>query len=121
MRSKRILWLFLLIILFLISACKDQNDKSENKGDYTGVSELIAGRNKARYEIKENPPVQKIKPEPPLKQDSVSPSKEEELSSIILYEQDVKIVGSESGRTLANGVAYINKKGQIVRIKIVKE
>jgi hypothetical protein len=121
MRSKKILWLFLLIILFLISACKDQNDKSENKGDYSGVSELISGRNKARYEIRDNPPVQKKRSGTSLKQNNVQTSREDELASIILYEQDVKIVGSESGRTLANGVAYINKKGQIVRIKIVKE
>ncbi len=121
MRSKRIVWLFLLIILFLISACKDQNNKSENKGDYTGVSELIAGRNKARYEIKDNPPVRKTKPVASSKPNSPATSKKDDLASIILYEQDVKIVGSESGRTLANGVAYINKKGQIVRIKIVKE
>jgi hypothetical protein len=51
---------------------------------------------------------------------SESNSRQEKLSSITLYEEKIKILGSKSGRTLANGVAYINKKGEIVKIKILK-
>ncbi len=107
----------------MVSGC--QEDKGT--GDYSTVSELIADRNKSRYAKKTGvPPKPTVRPKKettdqtkPLA--SISDTKKEELSSIILYEETVRIVGEDSGRTLANGVAYINKQGQIVRIKIVKE
>jgi len=104
---------------FVITACQDEKGSS----DWSGVSELIGDRNKARFDNKENQPqktVRRTKVSANSKTIS-STKKSEELSSIILYEEDVKIVGSDSQRTLAKGVAYINKKGQIVRIKILKE
>lgn len=124
MKSKIVLSLF-LCMFFLISAC--QGDKNEEtSGDYSGVSELIAGRNRARYEVAENDKSGKqsrtrksVSKSQVAKKDSSSKSKD--LTSIILYEQKVKIVGTESNRVLAKGVAYLNKKGQIVRITILKE
>ncbi|MFH2060801.1 MAG: hypothetical protein ABIJ59_18150 [Pseudomonadota bacterium] len=116
MKSGRILFLLLLSLFFLISACQDDG----KKGDYSGVSELISGRNKARYDVAEKPPAKKKSPNKPTIEETRA-SKTDELASAILYEQEVKIVGSNSGQTLADGVAYINKKGQIVRIKILKE
>ena len=106
---------------FLISGCQD--DKGKN--DYSGVSDLISERNSARYEIAEKAP-QKSENSKNIekKVEELSPDSDahqKELMSIILYEQKVKIVGNDSGRTLANGIAYVNKKGQIVRIKIIKE
>lgn len=109
-------------MFFLISGCGDGKDKN----DYSGVSKLIAERNEARYENKKNR-VQKIdsKPKTTTRTTSTSTQKKEsqkeELQSIILYEEKVEIVGSKSQRTLAKGVAYINKKGQIVKLKILKE
>ncbi|MCP3875904.1 MAG: hypothetical protein GY699_22470 [Desulfobacteraceae bacterium] len=122
MRSGKSFIYVLLSLFFLISACQDE----KGKGDYSGVSELIAGRNKARYDVAENTPKKSdsskkriVKKTPITK--SNSNSNKEELTSIILYEEDVEIVGSQSQRILAKGVAYVNKKGQIVRIKILKE
>lgn len=108
--------------LFLISGCQD--DKGKN--DYSGVSDLIAERNSARYELAEKTPPKsenskKNIEKKPEESNPDSDENQKELTSIILYEQKVKIVGSDSGRTLANGIAYVNKKGQIVRIKIIKE
>ena len=117
MKSKRVLFLCVLGLVFLISACGEENGVD----DFSGVSDLIADRNKARYEVKENPPAKKNSPRSPSPQAKSSTSKEDELSYVILYEQDVDIIGSDSGRTLAKGVAYVNKKGQIVRIKLLKE
>ncbi len=112
----------LFCLFFLLSACQDDKEKN----DYSGVGELISDRNKARYEMAKNSSrksssskkitANKTKP---LKFESKS--KKEEISSIVLYEEDIEVVGSKSGRTLAKGVAYINKKGQIVKIKILKE
>ncbi len=109
----------LILFSFVITACQDE----KGAGDWSGVSDLIGSRNKARHEANENPPKKTARPRKVSAKSNTAPNikKNEELSSIILYEEDVKIVGSDSQRTLAKGVAYINKKGQIVRIKILKE
>ncbi len=109
----------LVLFSFMITACQDE----KGAGDWSGVSDLIGSRNKARHEANENQPQKTVRTKK-ISTDSNSSSttnKSQELSSIILYEEEVKIVGSASQRTLAKGVAYINKKGQIVRIKILKE
>lgn len=110
-------------VIFLISACQDENGKE----DYSGVSELISDRNKARYSVAERSSKKEVSSKKQPLDDKAdlpaSPSKptKEDLTSVILYEEDIDIVGSKSGRRLAKGVAYVDKKGQIVRIKILKE
>ncbi len=122
MKLTNCFWIAFLSLFFLISACQDE----KGKNDYSGVSELISERNKARYHAAENSSKKSVST--PKKttsktntSKSVSTPKKEELSTIILYEEVVKIVGSKSGRTLAKAVASINKKGQIVKIRILKE
>ena len=73
---------------------------------------MIAERNQARLENNPSPESSGV---------PRSVRQKADLASDILYEQQVNIVGTESGRALARGVAYINKKGQIVRIKILKD
>jgi hypothetical protein len=120
MKSGRIVLLLVLSVTFLISACQDKSD--EKKGTFSGVSDLIADRNKARYDVAENPPEKRTRTEKVTSsRTKTREEKKEELATAILYEQQIKVVGSDSGRTLASGIAYINKKGQIVRIKITKE
>lgn len=126
MKSRIILPFILLILLFLISSCSDQDgnqNKADEKGDYSTVSNLIADRNRARKDIKKSPPSRKTIPAKSLPEKKISSqeSRTDEMSPVILYEQKIKIVGSESGRTIATGVAHINKKGQIVRITISKK
>ncbi|WP_092236641.1 hypothetical protein [Desulfobacula phenolica] len=112
----------LLILCFEISACR--NEKEEN--NYSNVSDLISERNKARYEMSKTPSEMSRSPKKATSSNTntlknKSDSKKEEFLSIILYEEGVEIVSSESQRTLAKGIAYINKKGQIVKIKLLKE
>ncbi|MCD4721740.1 MAG: hypothetical protein K8S13_18045 [Desulfobacula sp.] len=122
MKSAKFFLVALFGVFFLVSACQDE----KGKGDYSGVSDLIAERNKARYTVAENPPKKSVSSRKKTTNKTntskpISTPKKEELSTIILYEELVEIVGSESGRTLAKAVASINKKGQIVKIKILKE
>ncbi len=122
MKSGNFFLCALLILCFGISACR--NEKEENQ--YSRVSDLISERNKARYEMAEIPSKMSSSPKKvtTTNTDTSKPksnSKKEELLSIILYEEGVEIVSSESQRTLAKGIAYLNKKGQIVRIKLLKE
>ena len=128
MRAKNCFVYLLLGVVFLIfSSCQDENEQN----NFSGVGKLIASRNKARYDAAEKlaPKEQSIDKTNVTKKNttdktnalkSESNSRQEELSSIVLYEEKIKILGSKSGRTLANGVAYINKKGEIVKIKILK-
>lgn len=118
MKFKLIISSVFLLLTVLISGCQED----EKNGSYSGVSDLIADRNRARYDVAENAPEKKPRRTVSKKDaEQTKPVvKKPDLSSAILYEQKVKIVGTDSNKTLANGVAYINKKGQIVRIKIVK-
>ena len=128
MRAKNCFVYLLLGFVFLIfSSCQDENENN----DFSGVGKLIASRNKARYDAAEKlpPKEQSIDKTSVSEQNSTDKtnalksepdSRQEQLSSIVLYEEKIKILGSKSGRTLANGVAYINKKGEIVKIKILK-
>ena len=134
MKSGKITVYLFLCLFLLISACTEEKEKE--KGDYSGVSGLIADRNRARYEAAERPSQRKQVTQKKLTSRQVTPKRDagqsntpvqspetedQEISSIILYEQKINIVGSESGKTLAKGTAYINKQGQIVRIKIQRE
>ena len=128
MRAKNCFVYLLLGFVFLIfSSCQDENENN----DFSGVGKLIASRNKARYDAAEKLPpkeqsIDKINVSEQNTTDRTNAlesepnSRQEQLSSIVLYEEKIKILGSKSGRILANGVAYINKKGEIVKIKILK-
>ena len=105
-------------LCFLTSvSCQD-----EKKDDFSGVGRLISDRNKTRY-AKDNdssPPQSNTEKQQTKNKSIQSESSKDDLFSVTLYEEDVKILGSKSGRVLARGVAYINKKGQIIKIKILK-
>lgn len=122
MRSGKLFCFIGLLLLFLISACRNDDEK---KNDYSGLSNLISDRNKARRETAEKTPVKntgsKSGSENVVASKRESDTQAEEISSIVLYEEKVDIIASKSNRPLAKGVAYINKKGQIVRIKILQE
>ncbi len=100
--------------------------RTRYRTSFSGVSDLIAERNKARYDVAEKPSQKKAVTRKTItgksnKSVSSSNKKKEEISSIVLYEQEIEIVGTDSRRVMAKGVAYVNKKGQIVRIKILRE
>lgn len=121
MKSGRVFGFLLLVFFLLISSCQDDK-ASEKKDAYSGMAELIADRNKARQEIAKNSPSKKSDTQSATtSKRTTAKSKTDEISTTILYEQKINVVGAESGRVLASGVAYINKQGQIVRIKITKE
>jgi hypothetical protein len=126
MRSGKLFYSACVLLFFLASACTEDKEKKE---DFSGVSDLISERNKARHVTVEKFPAQDAGPKsaPKSEEETITIPKQEsgpraeEVSSIVLYEERVDIVVSESRRTLAKAVAYINKQGQIVRIKILKE
>ncbi len=107
------------LVLIVFASCQDEKQAD----DFAGVGRMISSRNKARYAEAEKSTDKKSYTSKRILTDKndVVESKKDRLSSIVLYEERVKILAFESGRTLANGVAYFNKKGEIVKIKISKK
>lgn len=120
-RKPFFLSIFLMVMLFFCAGCSE-----DQKGDYKGVSELITSRNQARSSIKKKPGSTTASEQKetsaaeqhPDQQGVSGRQDEEEISPIILYEEKVIIVSQSSDKKLAEGIAYINKQGQIVRLKI---
>ena len=119
MKAKKLFLYIAVSLCFLIFASCQDEKKDDN---FSGVGRLISDRNKARYEKNSDspPPQSSTEKQKTINKPTESESSKDNLFSVTLYEEDVKILGSKSGRVLARGVAYINKKGQIIKIKILK-
>lgn len=110
---------FLVFFVAVLPSCKNEDD------NYSGVGKLIADRNKMRYRLAEETGNNKDKTgSSNQKTDSVSRdalervTRKKELSTNVLDEKEIVIVDSSSGKPLGQGVAYLNKKGEIVKIKL---
>jgi hypothetical protein len=112
MKSGKVFLIIILSLFFLISACEDAEDTS-----FSGLSQIISDKNKTRYEKAGK--ASELKSQQKAEPVSREKLKEEELLSIHLYEEAVEIVASDSKRKIAKGIAYINKQGKIVKIKII--
>ena len=113
----------IVVILLGVIAVGCDSERDE----YSGLSDLVAKRNEVRQVISEKSATRKKSKTDKRISDSLSEdefkqiAKQKELSADVLYEKDVEIVDSFSREPLAQGIAYINKKGRIVKIKIIKE
>ncbi len=102
----------------MLTACDSEKDQ------YSGLSEMVAERNEVRQGISEKNIRKKKQSAGEYSEnnglDSLSDfAPKEEISTVVLYEKQIDIVDSETRMPLAKGVAYMNKTGQIVRIKIL--
>ena len=111
-------------VLFLVSALIVVAGCDQDKDQYSGLSELVAERQEVRRAISKD--TSRKKRESEIKKNETEAlsgtagrAKKEAVSTSVLYEKSIKITDSQSGITLARGVAYMNKKGQIVRIKVI--
>lgn len=117
MRSLSVL--LLILVVTVTSSCG-----SDEKDDFSGVGKLIAERNKMRYHIAENPensektagPDQKASTKPERVAGTNFQDKISETAA--LEKRKIVIVDASSGTSLGQGVAFMNKKGEIVRIKL---
>jgi len=111
----------LLFSLLLLSACDDKKD------GFSGLSDLVGKRNEVRKTISEKNTRKKSLEQHQSSVDSKDPvllgkeKKKAEVSLIVLYEREIEVVDSYNRVALAKGIAYLNKEGQIVKIKIIKE
>ncbi|WP_153307471.1 hypothetical protein [Desulfospira joergensenii] len=113
----RIIALLSCVLLFL--SCSSCDDKKE---DYSGLTELVAQRQKARKALsgKSSDSVSS-KPGIQTEKEDSGTKKQEDLSSKTLYSKRVEIIDPSTGTPLARGMAYLTKEGDIVKIKIIKE
>lgn len=120
MKPGKILW-SLLFSLLVLSACDDKKD------DFSGLSNLVEERNEVRQTLsdkkaRENALEQQqliVDPKENARLDREK--KNAEVSPIVLYERNIEVVDSSNRMALAKGIAYLNKEGQIVKIKIIKD
>ena len=111
----------LFVCMLFVLSCAACDDKDDKKNDYKGLSELVAQRHRARQAMsgkKVDGPdkdfgLQKSKT-------GAEPIKKEGVSTKTLYKKEVEIIDPASGISLAKGMAYLDKNGDIVRIKIKK-
>ena len=96
-----------LFLTAFSAGCEKEQKKNEN---FQGVGKLISDRNKARYNAADREAGGK---------GTDTQTQKEPMSS--LYEENVEIVSTSTNRTLGKGVAYLNKEGKIVYIKITKK
>ena len=106
-------------VLCLLSACDRKEDQ------YAGLSDLVTDRQEVRKTISEEN-AQKKKLEKVLKNDQSdsnlsSSDAEEVISPVVVYEKQIEILDSASKIPLAKGVAFMNKSGQIVKIKVYRK
>jgi hypothetical protein len=105
----------------ILSGCDDKKD------GFSGLSDMVGERNEIRQAISDKTAREKSL----AKQDAnvgyeedaaiERMKKTEGVSTVVVYERDIEVVDSSSRMALAKGIAYLNKDGQIVKIKIIKE
>lgn len=109
--------LFLCVVM--LSGCDDKKD------GFSGLSDMVGQRNEARRlitdeNVRKNS-LENQEANTGNKDDAIERIKTTEVSPVVVYERDIEVVDSSSRMALAKGVAYLNKEGQIVKIKIIKE
>ena len=116
MKLRKLLW-SLLFSLLVLSACDDKKD------GFSGLSNLVEERNEVRQTLSDKKALeqQQLMVDPKENARLDRGKKKAEISPIALYERNVEVVDSSNRMALAKGIAYLNKEGQIVKIKIIKE
>ena len=119
--KKAIVGYGLFLCVVMLSGCDDKKD------GFSGLSDMVGQRNEARRSISDKTArkksLEKQEANAGNKEDAAIErlKKTEVVSPVVVYERNIEVVDSSSRMALAKGVAYLNKEGQIVKIKIIKE
>jgi len=120
---KRVVCVFIFVLgLCLILSCDSEKDQ------YSGLSGMVADRQEVRKNIaKDNQHKKSLEEIWQGDNSSSDPAsdpggeKREPISPVVVYEKQIEIWDSDSKRQLAKGVAFMNKSGQIVKIKVYRK
>ncbi|SLM28857.1 conserved exported hypothetical protein [Desulfamplus magnetovallimortis] len=120
MKSKPVIKASLFLVasaMLLLNACS--ND--ESTGDYSGVGKLISDRNKARIrKAASDSQEQNSTDQSSSFNDGSEDASSERITPGLTFEENVKIVSESSGKTIARAIAYLDKSGRIINIRIMK-
>jgi|GEM_PF-898631 len=113
---------FLALSMAVLPSCKGEDD------NYSGVGKLIADRNKMRHQLageagnnkndKGDIGALNQKNDSGAKDASEKVGSNPRLSTNVLAEKKIVIMDTASGKPLGQGVAYVDQKGNIVKIKL---
>lgn len=100
-----------LWMLIVLAACDEKEDP------YPGFSSLVAERHELRKSIS------KERQGETAQSKDTREAKEEktEKPSAVVYERQIQIIDTASGKAIAKGVANVNKEGKITRIRIYNQ
>jgi hypothetical protein len=118
---KRVVGLIVSVLgLCLLLSCDSEKDQ------YAGLGDMVADRQEIRKNIaKDNQRKKKLEASwEEGASDQASDGKagsHASISSVVVYEKQVEIWDADSKRPIAKGLAYMNKSGQIVKIKIYRK
>lgn len=110
---------FLVFLMAVLSSCESEDD------NYSGVGKLIADRNKMRHQLAGEAgdnTGDRVSSNQQTDAGSEDTSKKvvskPQLSTNVLAEKKIVIVDTASGKPLGQGVAFVDKQGNIVKIKL---
>ncbi len=99
------------MLFFILAACDEKEDP------YPGFSNLVAERNELRKSIsKERQGETEQSPDAKEAKETKT-----EKATAVLHERQIEITDADSGKPIARGVAYLNKEGEITRIRIYNQ
>ena len=109
------------ISMVLLCGCDDKKD------GFAALSGMVGERNEIRQAISEKTAREKSLDKQNLKAGDKEDTaiggmkNTQAVSPGVVYERDIEVVDSSSRMALAKGIAYLNKDGQIVKIKIIRK
>lgn len=107
----------LILISFFLLLCSGCSDKPDDQADYKGVGKLVADRNEARMASAAN----RQNRETGSGDDAQGVKINQGRSTEVIIEEEARIVSAASGRIMATATVFLDKKGNIINIRIKKE
>lgn len=109
-----------LAVSVLFMGCKGDENQ------YSGLGDLVAERSEVRKKISDENARKKAleknaKPLAVKGKENGEADAGEQVPSVTLYVREIQIVDAGTQLPLAKGVAYLNKSGKIVKIKVKAE
>lgn len=114
----RLALLFFVFALILVTGCNKEEEKDD---PYSTVSNMIAERNKARFSrVAQDSSSKRAVGNEPVLSDEIPPAAQSERAKLpgITIEENIKIVSERSGKTIGTGIAYLDKSGKIITIRV---
>jgi hypothetical protein len=103
----------------MFAACEEKQDP------YPGFSNMVAERHEVRKAISREKEKERERDQAAGVKDQPSsppaPDRDPRAASTLLYEKQVEITDAVTRKPIARAIAYLDRDGQIVRIRIIRQ